>query len=89
MVLSCRPDLHQGSAQATVFVKDIDGRASVMGNQLKMTLRKSKIGSTKKIRATLTGLGLTRTNKTIVRQDTPEIRGMLRKVTHLVEVEEQ
>lgn len=60
-----------------------------MGNQLKMTLRKSKIGSTKKIRATLTGLGLTRTNKTIVRKDTPEIRGMLRKVMHLVEVEEQ
>lgn len=59
-----------------------------MGNQLKLTLKKSKIGSTEKIRATLTGLGLTRTNKTIVRKDTPEIRGMLRKVQHLVEVEE-
>lgn len=59
-----------------------------MSNQLKMTLKKSQIGSTKKIRATLTGLGLTRTNKTIIRKDTPEIRGMLRKVEHLVEVEE-
>lgn len=60
-----------------------------MGNPLKLTLKKSKIGSTEKIRATLTGLGLTRTNKTIIRQDTPEIRGMLRKVQHLVKVEGQ
>ena len=59
-----------------------------MGNQLKLTLKKSKIGSPQKIRATLTGLGLTKTNKTVVRQDTPEIRGMIRKVQHLVEVEE-
>ncbi len=59
-----------------------------MGNQLKLTLKKSEIGSPKKIRATLTGLGLTKTNKTVVRKDTPEIRGMIRKVQHLVEVEE-
>ena len=59
-----------------------------MANQLKLTLKKSKIGSPQKIRATLTGLGLTKTNKTVVRQDTPEIRGMIRKVQHLVEVEE-
>ncbi|MBU0730027.1 MAG: 50S ribosomal protein L30 [Proteobacteria bacterium] len=59
-----------------------------MANELKMTLKKSKIGSTKKIHATLTGLGLTRTNKTVIRKDTPEIRGMLRKVQHLVVVEE-
>ncbi|MGB3648296.1 MAG: 50S ribosomal protein L30, partial [Desulfobulbales bacterium] len=45
-------------------------------------------GSTKKIRATLVGLGLTRREKTVVRKDTPEIRGMLRKVEHLVTVEE-
>lgn len=59
-----------------------------MENRLKITLKKSMIGSTKKIRATLVGLGLTRTLKTIIRKDTPEIRGMLRKVEHLVEVEE-
>jgi len=56
--------------------------------ELKVTLKKSKIGSTQKVRATLVGLGLTKTNKTVVRQDTPEIRGMIRKVEHLVEVEE-
>jgi len=59
-----------------------------MAEQLKVTLKKSCIGSTKKIRATLVGLGLTRTNKTIIRKATPEILGMVRKVQHLVEVEE-
>jgi large subunit ribosomal protein L30 len=63
-----------------------------MGNEMagtvKVTLAKSKIGSTKKIRETLIGLGLTRREKTVIRKDTPEIRGMLRKVEHLVTVEE-
>ena len=56
-------------------------------SDIKVTLKKSQIGSTKKVRATLVGLGLTKTNKTVIRKDTPEIRGMLRKVEHLVEVE--
>ena len=59
-----------------------------MAGTLKVTLTRSEIGSTKKIRATLVGLGLTKREKTIVRKDTPEIRGMLRKVDHLVTVEE-
>ncbi|MCB2180732.1 MAG: 50S ribosomal protein L30 [Desulfobulbaceae bacterium] len=59
-----------------------------MAQELKITLKKSVIGSTKKIRATAAGLGLTKTNKTIVRKDTPEIRGMVNKVQHLIEVEE-
>ncbi|NOX81207.1 MAG: 50S ribosomal protein L30 [Deltaproteobacteria bacterium] len=49
---------------------------------------KSVIGSTKKIRATLVGLGLTKMNKAVTRKDTPELRGMLNKVRHLVRVEE-
>jgi len=60
-----------------------------MAETVKVTLTKSMIGSTKKIRATLVGLGLTRREKTVVRKDTPEIRGMLRKVAHLVTVEEE
>ncbi|MEA2083112.1 MAG: 50S ribosomal protein L30 [Thermodesulfobacteriota bacterium] len=59
-----------------------------MEKKLKVTLVKSRIGSTKRIRATLIGLGLTRTNKTSIRKDTPEIRGMINKVQHLVKVEE-
>ena len=59
-----------------------------MAKELKMTLRKSVIGSTKKIRATVVGLGLTKMNKTVIRKDTPEIRGMWNKVQHLVSMEE-
>ena len=59
-----------------------------MAEQVKITLKKSCIGSTKRVRATLIGLGLTRTNKTVIRKNTPEIQGMMRKVRHLIEVEE-
>lgn len=59
-----------------------------MNDQVKLTLKKSYIGSPEKIRATLIGLGLTRTNKTIIRKNTPEIQGMIRKVQHLIQVEE-
>ena len=60
-----------------------------MAETVKITLTKSMIGSTEKIRATLIGLGLTRREKTVVRKDTPEIRGMLQKVAHLITVEEE
>lgn len=59
-----------------------------MADTITFTQVKSGIGSTKKIRATLTGLGLTKMQKTVTRKDTPEIRGMLAKVAHLVRVEE-
>ncbi len=59
-----------------------------MAEQVKITLKKSCIGSTKRVRATLIGLGLTKTNKTVTRKNTPEIQGMMRKVRHLIEVEE-
>ncbi len=59
-----------------------------MAETITFTLVKSGIGSTQKIRATLTGLGLTKMNKTVTRKDTPEIRGMLAKVGHLVRTEE-
>ncbi|MBC8318568.1 MAG: 50S ribosomal protein L30 [Desulfobulbaceae bacterium] len=59
-----------------------------MATDLKITLKKSVIGSPKKIRATATGLGLTKMNKTIMRKDTPELRGMVHKIQHLIEVEE-
>ena len=59
-----------------------------MAETITFTQVKSGIGSTQKIRATLTGLGLTKMQKTVNRKDTPEIRGMLAKVQHLVRVEE-
>lgn len=59
-----------------------------MAETITFTLVKSGIGSTKKINATLTGLGLTKMYKTVTRKDTPEMRGMLKKVSHLVRMED-
>lgn len=52
-----------------------------------VTLKRSGIGRPPKQRATLRGLGLTRLHKRVVLLDTPEIRGMLTKVIHLIDVE--
>jgi large subunit ribosomal protein L30 len=49
---------------------------------------RSEIGGTQPQRATLRGLGLKRIGDTVVKEDRPEIRGMIRAVTHLVTVEE-
>ncbi len=54
---------------------------------LKITLKRSPIGQTERQRATLRGLGLTRVGRTVVRTDTPTVRGMIRTVLHLIEVE--
>ncbi len=59
-----------------------------MSDTITFTLVKSGIGSTEKIRATLTGLGLTKMQKRVTRKATPEIKGMLNKVAHLVRIEE-
>jgi large subunit ribosomal protein L30 len=59
-----------------------------MGKELKITLKKSGIGRDKYFTKVLQGLGLTKLNKTVVLQDTPEIRGMIRKVAHMVLVED-
>lgn len=59
-----------------------------MEKKLKVTLVKSFIGRPQKHRQVLRGMGLGKLNKTVVLQDTPEIRGMIRKVSHLVSMEE-
>lgn len=48
----------------------------------------SKIGHGKDQIATLTGLGLGKIGRESVLEDTPSVRGMIRKVSHLVKVEE-
>jgi len=55
---------------------------------IKITLRKSGIGRPPLHRRTLSSLRLTKMNRTITRKDTPEIRGMIRQISHLVEVSE-
>ena len=55
---------------------------------LKITQTKSVIGSLGKHKKTVRALGLKRIRDTRVHGDTPQVRGMIRKVRHLVEVEE-
>jgi large subunit ribosomal protein L30 len=57
-----------------------------MAEKIKVTLVRSGIGKSKEIRATLRGLGLTKLNKTVELKNTAAIRGMINKVTFLVEV---
>ena len=52
--------------------------------KLKVTLVRSGIGCTVRQRATLAGLGLTRPNSSRLLADSPQVRGMLVKVAHLV-----
>jgi large subunit ribosomal protein L30 len=56
--------------------------------KLKITQTRSQIGETQKHRGTLRALGLGRIGRSVEREDTPETLGMLRKVRHLVRVDE-
>ena len=53
-----------------------------------VTLVRSPIGYTKDQKATVLALGLRRMHQTIEHKDTPAVRGMIRKIIHLVQVEE-
>lgn len=55
---------------------------------IKVTLKRSSIGREKYFSKVLQGLGLRRLNQTVQLKDTPEIRGMINKVSHMVAVEE-
>ncbi|GAA4514502.1 50S ribosomal protein L30 [Brevibacterium yomogidense] len=56
--------------------------------KLKITQRKSEIGGKQNQRETLRSLGLKRINDVVVKDDRPEIRGMINVVSHLVTWEE-
>ncbi|RMI17182.1 MAG: 50S ribosomal protein L30 [Calditrichaeota bacterium] len=55
---------------------------------LKITQVRSLIGQRESHRRTIKALGLRRIRHTVIKQDTPQIRGMVEKVRHLVTVEE-
>lgn len=59
-----------------------------MTKKLKITLVKSYIGRPEKHRKILRGMGLQKLNRTVLLKDTPEIRGMINKVSHLLSVVE-
>ena len=56
--------------------------------KIKVTLKKSKIGSTVRQKRTVEALGLKKINFTVEVEATPQILGMVRKVNHMVTVEE-
>jgi large subunit ribosomal protein L30 len=60
--------------------------ASATGTKLRITQRRSTSGTTPSQRETLRTLGLRGIGRTVERGDSPELRGMIRVVEHLVEV---
>jgi large subunit ribosomal protein L30 len=59
-----------------------------MAGKLNVTLIRSMIGRPEKHRKVLRGMGLTKMNKTVQLEDSPAVRGMILKVSHLVKAEE-
>ncbi|GMQ86164.1 MAG: 50S ribosomal protein L30 [Acidimicrobiia bacterium] len=55
---------------------------------LKITLVKSTIGEKPKVRATVESLGLRKIRQSVERPDTPDVRGMVFRARHLLDVEE-
>lgn len=62
--------------------------AEKSGKLLKLTLVKSPIGYNKKQKDTVKALGLGRMGRSVLIGDAPQVRGMINKVSHLIEVEE-
>ncbi len=53
---------------------------------VRVTLRRSPIGTPERHRLVLRGLGLRRIRQTVIRPDTPQVRGLIQKVGYLLEV---
>jgi large subunit ribosomal protein L30 len=63
-------------------------RSSKSAKTLRITLVRSPIGYSERQKRTVRALGLRRMQQTVEQDDTPVIRGMIKKVNHLVTVEE-
>lgn len=59
-----------------------------MAAKLRITLRKSPIGFSQDQKDTVAALGLRKREQSVEHEETPSVRGMIRKVAHLVDVEE-
>lgn len=57
-------------------------------SKLKVTLKRSLISNPKKIRASANCLGLNKINKSVIVDNVPTNRGLIKKIIHLVDVEE-
>ena len=58
-----------------------------MASKIKVTQIRSRIGAQKKQKACLSGVGLRKINNFSVLENTPAVRGMIKKVAHLVRIE--
>ena len=61
-------------------------KAVSQGQCVRVTLRRSPIGTPEGHRLVLRGLGLRHIRQTVIRSDTPQVQGMIRKVGYLLEV---
>jgi large subunit ribosomal protein L30 len=77
----------QPSKAGTASKKKKEER-KVDGKQLKIKLVRSVIGRPQKQREVVKGLGLRKINSEVIREDCHQIRGMIRKIPHLIKVEE-
>ncbi len=66
--------------------KKAETKAAAPGTKLQLKWVRSAIAAPVKHKLVVKGLGFTRLNQVIVREDTPSIRGMVAKVPHLVEI---
>jgi large subunit ribosomal protein L30 len=64
------------------------GKAKTANNTITITLKHSAIGRPQDQKNTVKALGFTKLQQTLVKEDCPAIRGMVRKIAHLVEVKE-
>lgn len=60
-----------------------------MAKKVRVTYVKSAIGYNKKQKGTIEALGFRKLYQSVVHEDSPAVRGMLNKVSHLIEVEEE
>ena len=58
------------------------------GKKLAITLTRSYIGKSDKHKKIVAGLGLRKMNQTVLRPDSPEIRGMIKKISYLLDVKQ-
>jgi len=61
-----------------------EGKQTMADKMLEITQTKSGIGYAAHQKKVLLGLGLTKMHQTVIRKDTPEIRGMINKISHML-----
>jgi len=61
----------------------------IPAKSLSITLKRSPIGTSYRHRLVLQGLGLRKPHQTVIRPDTPQVRGLVGKVSYLLEVKAQ